>query len=78
MIVWKNPLHFWGNARPCNGELLVPIPEQVIIDMVCEGIEVEWTLDGTSALLTEHEQTTTKLYHIYVNKTCVKHCLSEN
>ena len=39
-----------------TGELLVPIPEQVIIDMgLYEGIEVEWTLDGTSALLTEHE-----------------------
>ena len=23
------------------------------------------------------EQQTSKLYHIYVNQTCVKHCLSE-
>ena len=39
-----------------TGHLTVNIPEQVIIEMgLYEGIEVKWTLDGTSALLAEHE-----------------------
>ena len=39
-----------------TGELLVTIPEQILNDMDWyEGTEIEWTLDGGSAVLTEHE-----------------------
>ncbi len=39
-----------------TGELLVKIPEQILNDMDWyEGTEIEWTLDGGSAVLTEHE-----------------------
>ena len=39
-----------------TGELLVKIPEQILNDMDWyEGTEIEWTLDGCSAVLTEHE-----------------------
>ena len=39
-----------------TGELLVKIPEQILNDMDWyEGTEIEWTLDGASAVLTEHE-----------------------
>ncbi len=41
-----------------TGELLVKIPEQILNDMDWyEGTEIEWTLDGDSAVIKEHEAT---------------------
>ena len=54
MIVWKEKTTTFPKSSKIlvTGELLVKIPEQILNDMDWyEGTEIEWTLDGDSAVI---------------------------